>query len=213
MNVKTDKISEIVIRRLTDYLRCLKYAQENGRTMIKSTEISIECGLTSSIIRKDLAQFGAYGVKGTGYNIIELIAHINKILGLDNPKDVILIGAGNLGTAITKYPGFRNVNFNFIAAFDNDPNKIGKMIGTTKIYHIDQLNDFIKEHKVEIVVVTLPSSVTLEIVNSLDSNYVKGILNFTSIILPNRKNSIHIHNIDLAKELEVISFCMKNCLS
>ncbi len=213
MDGKREKISEVVIRRLTDYLRCLKFSQVNGQTLIKSTEISTKCGFTSSIIRKDLAQFGAYGVKGTGYNVIELIAHLNKILGLDNTKDVILIGAGNLGTAIIKYPGFRSVNFNFIAAFDNDLKKVGEIIGNTKIYHIDQLNGFIKEHQIEIVVLTPPSEATLEIVNSLDSNYVKGILNFTSIILPNRKNSIHIHNIDLAKELEVISFCMKNCLS
>lgn len=213
MDNKKNKISEIVIRRLTDYLRCLKHAQKAGEKFMKSSEMSEECGLNPSIIRKDLAYFGAYGVKGTGYKIDELIENLNKILGLTKPRDVVLIGAGNLGTAMIKYPGFRSVNFNFIAAFDNDEKKIGQTIGTTKILSMSVLNDFIDKHKIEIVVLTVPSSQTTKIVENLNSNLVKGVLNFTSEILPNRKNNMFIHNIDLAKELEVISFCMKNCLS
>ena len=213
MDNKKEKISEIVIRRLTDYLRCLKHAQKAGEKFMKSSEMSEECGLNPSIIRKDLAHFGAYGVKGTGYKIDELIENLNKILGLTKPRDVVLIGAGNLGTAMIKYPGFRSVNFNFIAAFDNDEKKIGQTIGTTKILSMSVLNDFIDKHKIEIVVLTVPSSQTTKIVENLNSNLVKGVLNFTSEILPNRKNNMFIHNIDLAKELEVISFCMKNCLS
>ncbi|MFP4547549.1 MAG: redox-sensing transcriptional repressor Rex [Fidelibacterota bacterium] len=213
MNTKPEKISEVVIRRLTDYLRCLKHAQEAGENFMKSSEISEECGLNPSIIRKDLAHFGAYGVKGTGYKIDELIDNLHKILGLTKTRDVVLIGAGNLGTAMIKYPGFRSVNFNFIAAFDTDKEKIGKSIGTTPIYAMSSLNEFIQTNKIEIVVLSVPSSETHGIVENLNSNYVKGILNFTSEILPARKNNMFVHNIDLAKELEVISFCMKNCLS
>ncbi len=208
-----EKISETVIRRLTDYLRCLKHARDRGNVYMKSSEMSTECGLKPTIIRKDLASFGAYGVKGTGYKITELIKNLNKILGLTKTRDVILIGAGNLGTAIIKYPGFQSVNFNFVAAFDVDSNKVGKSIGKTNVYSMDRLNEFIQKNKIEIVVLTVPSSETLSIVNKLDTDYVKGILNFTSEILPANKNKMFVHNIDLAKELEVISFCMKNCLS
>ena len=202
-----------MIRRLTDYLRCIRMANENGQSLLTSKDISESCGLKSSIIRKDLAQFGAYGVKGQGYITCELISHLNKILGLNNTKDVVLVGAGHLGTAIARYPGFVNANFNFIAAFDNDPDKIGSMIGQTKVYSIETLNKYIKEHQIEVIVLTVPSSVATEIVENLDSTIVKGILNFTSRVFPGRMNDMYIHNIDLAKELEVISFCMKNCLT
>lgn len=207
-----DKISEVVIRRLSDYLRCLNYAKSKGQTLIKSSDISTECGLKSSIIRKDLARFGIFGMKGRGYNIDELIKEIEKILGLNKIKNVVLIGAGNLGTAIIKYQGIKNANFNFVAAFDNNSDKIGKMIDNTKIYSNERLNGYIKKNRIEIVLLTVPSSETMEIVDSLDPKFVKGILNFTSVILPPEKNNILIHNIDLAKELEVISYCMKKCL-
>ncbi|MEA3499466.1 MAG: redox-sensing transcriptional repressor Rex [Candidatus Marinimicrobia bacterium] len=208
-----EKISEVVIRRLTDYLRCLNYVKGEGQTLIKSSDISIECGLKSSIIRKDLSRFGIIGMKGRGYDVDELIKAIEKILGLDKTKNVVLVGAGNLGTAIIKYQGIKNANFDFVAVFDNNSDKIGKMIDKTKILSSEKLNNFIKENKIEIVLLTVPASETMKIVDSLDSKFVKGILNFTSIILPPKKNNIFIHNIDLAKELEVVSYCMKNCLS
>lgn len=208
-----ESVSETVVRRLADYLRCLKHAQNEGKIYMKSSEISTDCGLKSSVIRKDLSSFGSYGVKGTGYKIDELIEQLKKILGLSKSKNVVLIGAGNLGTAMLKYPGFKSVNFNFIAAFDNDEKKIGKQIDDTKIYPMSKLNKFIEDNNIEIVVLTVPSSETLSIVEQLDSNIVRGILNFTSEILPAKKNNMFVHNIDLAKELEVISFCMKNCLS
>ncbi|MBN2781438.1 MAG: redox-sensing transcriptional repressor Rex [Candidatus Marinimicrobia bacterium] len=209
----TTKISEAVIRRLTDYLRCIRCAGEAGRDMLTSLEISERCGLNASIVRKDLAQFGAYGVKGMGYNVRDLTRQINKILGLDKLKDVVLVGAGHLGTAIIRYPGFADVNFNFIAAFDTDPEKIGKTIGYAKVYPLEELKPFIRKHAIQIVVLTVPSSEAQAIVNDLDPGYVKGVLNFTAVIFPPKQNNMFVHNIDLAKELEVISYCMKNCLS
>ena len=213
MDDSTEKISEAVIRRLTDYLHCLRRAQARGKTLLTSGEISRNCGFKSSVIRKDLARFGAWGVKGQGYDIERLSEHLNKILGLDKSKDVVLAGAGNLGTAILRYPGFVRANFNFTAAFDNDPRKIGKRVGRTEIFDIRGLNNYIEEHRIEIVVLAVPTREAAGIVGGLDEDRVKGILNFTSEIFPVKKGKIYIHNIDLAKELEVISFCMKRCLS
>ncbi|MCK5816526.1 MAG: redox-sensing transcriptional repressor Rex [Candidatus Marinimicrobia bacterium] len=213
MDFHYDKISEAVIRRLTDYLRCIRIASSSGKTLLTSKDISETCGLKPSIIRKDLAQFGAYGIKGQGYNTHDLTRHLSKILGLNNIKNIILVGAGHLGTAIARYPGFLTANFNFIAAFDTSPKKIGSYIGHTKIYSIDKLNKYIEEQKIEIVVLAVPSNEAIGIVEKLDSNYVKGILNFTSMVFPGRMHDMYVHNIDLAKELEVISFCMKNCLA
>lgn len=181
--------------------------------MLTSKDISEHCGLKPTIIRKDLAQFGAYGLKGQGYNINELKQHLNKILGLNHLKNIVLIGVGHLGTAILRYPGFLDANFNFIAAFDNDPEKIGTLIGHTPVYSVDEVNTYIEKNDIEIVVLAVPSAAAEGIVDSLNPDHVKGILNFTSRIFPGRKNDMYVHNIDLAKELEVISFCMKNCLT
>ena len=202
-----------MIRRLTDYLRCLRCAEGEGKAMLTSKDISEHCGLKPTIIRKDLAQFGAYGLKGQGYNINELKQHLNKILGLNHLKNIVLIGVGHLGTAILRYPGFLDANFNFIAAFDNDPEKIGTLIGHTPVYSVDEVNTYIEKNDIEIVVLAVPSAAAEGIVDSLNPDHVKGILNFTSRIFPGRKNDMYVHNIDLAKELEVISFCMKNCLT
>nr|MDA3870860.1 redox-sensing transcriptional repressor Rex [Candidatus Neomarinimicrobiota bacterium] len=110
-----------------------------------------------------------------------------------------------------QYPRIKNANFNFVAVFDNNSDKIGKLIDDTQRSSIDKMNKFIKQNTIEIVLLTVPVSETMKIVDSLDSKFVKGILNFTPVILPPKKNNIFIHNIDLAKELEVISYCMKKC--
>ena len=130
---------------------------------------------------------------------------------MNSETRIAILGGGNLGTAIIKYHGIKNANFNFLAAFDNKSDKIGNMINKTKIYSNQKMNDFIEKNKIEIVLLTVPSSETMSVINSLDSKFVKGILNFTSVILPSRMNNMFIHNIDLAKELEVISYCMNNC--
>lgn len=206
-----DKISEIVIRRLTDYLRCLNFIKLSGKVIIKSSEISTECGLKPTIVRKDLSQFGIFGIKGKGYEVEKLISEINEILGINKKKNVVLIGAGNLGTAIIKYDGIKNANFNVIAAFDNNPKKIGKMIDDTKIYDFKKMNEFINKNGVKIVILTVPSSETLNIIDNLDSKHINGLLNFTSVMLPQKKKNMYIHNIDFTKELEVISYCMGKC--
>ncbi len=213
MDFYSSNISEAVIRRLTNYLHCLRLSRKKGRTLLTSSDISGTCGLKPSTIRKDLAQFGAYGVRGQGYDIEELTKHLNKILGIDRKKDVVLVGAGNLGTAMIKHPGFMRANFRFAAAFDNDPGKIGTLIGDTEILDVRDLNAFIKKKHIGIMVLTVPSPEAAAIVDDLDPAHVRGILNFTSEIFPRKKHGMYIHNIDLARELEIISFCMKHCLS
>jgi redox-sensing transcriptional repressor len=208
---KKKLIPEIVIIRLASYLRCLKYAKSQGEKVVRSSDISILCGIKPDVIRRDFSHFGDFGVRGRGYGIDKLIVQIRKNLGINRKKNVILIGVGSLGTALLKYQGFRTANFNFIAAFDINPKKIGKKIGETIIYNIKEVNSFIEKNKIKIALLTVPTSETIKIINNLDSKYIKGILNFTSTILPARKNNIYIRNIDLARELEVISFCMNRC--
>lgn len=204
-------ISETVVRRLTDYLHCLRQAESQAITLLTSKDISGKCGMKPSVIRKDLAVFGAYGVRGRGYRVCELKEQLCKILGLDKAKRVILIGAGNLGSAILNYPGFRNANFHFAAAFDNDQAKTDSKIHGTPVLPADEMNAYVKREKIEIAVLAVPAEEAPMIVEQLRSGKIKGILNFTSHIFPKHMNGIYIHNIDLAVELELTSYCMKHC--
>jgi redox-sensing transcriptional repressor len=213
MDKTNHHISEIVVRRLSDYLRCIRIAEKKGTKILTSRDISQRCGLNSSIVRKDLAMFGAYGVRGSGYRVSELIARLNGILGLDKIRRVVLIGAGNLGTAILNYPGFAKANFHFVAAFDNHPDKIGTKIADTPVMAANLVNDFIRDEGIQIVVLTVPETAAADVADMLDPAYVKGILNFTPHIFPRLRKGVFIHNIDLTGELELIAYCMKHCLS
>ena len=208
----TKDVSEIIIIRLTAYLRCLYMAKRKRQNIIKSVEIAKSCGIKSSVVRKDFTQFGAFGIKGKGYEIENLIKKLREILGLNTMKNVALIGVGNLGTALLKYQGFLDANFKFVGAFDLNYKKIGKKVNGIKIYDIKNLNKFIDKNSVEIIILSVPSAAVRSIFKNIDLKKVKGILNFTSAILPCEGKKIYIRNIDLSRELELISFCMKKCL-
>lgn len=205
-------VSEVIITRLTTYLRCLYISKKNNIKIIKSSDISKLCGIKSSVVRKDFTQFGAFGIKGKGYDIEKLINKLRKILGIERKKNVALIGVGNLGTALLKYQGFIDANFHFIGAFDNNSQKIGQSVNGVKIYDVKDLEIFIKKNSIAIIILTIPASAVETIFDKIDHTNIKGILNFTSAILPCEEKKIYIRNIDLSRELELISFCMKKCL-
>ncbi|MCK5224444.1 redox-sensing transcriptional repressor Rex [Candidatus Calescamantes bacterium] len=211
-NNSFDNVPESIVGRLASYHRCLKNAASNGQTVIKSSDISKLCGIKATVVRKDLTHFGEFGIKGKGYNIITLSSNIEEIMGLNTEKKVILIGAGNLGTALLKYPGFSGANFKFLAAFDIGAEIIGTSINSVPILHIDKLGAFLKSNEVQIAILTVPSQEAETIASQLHNCSIKGILNFTSAILKSDDGKFYIRNIDLSKELEVISFCMKKCL-
>src|SRR5919206_557736 len=127
--MKSEKISELTTSRLSVYLRCLNALNAAGIKTISSQALAEQFHLNSAQIRKDLGYFGEFGVRGVGYYVEDLRDHITKILGLDRPHRVGIVGAGRLGTALANYNGFAKSNFTVVALFDNDREKIGRRIG------------------------------------------------------------------------------------
>src|SRR5580765_6421011 len=126
---RPDPIPDPAVRRLSLYLRQLETFKRRDRRTISSKQLGESLNLTDAQVRKDLAYFGQFGHPGIGYRVDDLIAQVRRILGTDKVWDVLLVGAGNLGRALTAYRGFNNKGFNLVAIFDNDPNKVGKKIG------------------------------------------------------------------------------------
>src|ERR1044071_4429160 len=146
--MKVEKISELTTNRLSVYLRCLTQLSADGIKTISSDGLAKRFHLNSAQIRKDLAYFGEFGVRGVGYYVESLREHLTKILGLDKEHCVAIIGAGRLGTALTDYYGFTQTNFTVAALFDADPNKIGRSVGEVEIFDIINFADVVKKDNI-----------------------------------------------------------------
>src|SRR5215468_7003254 len=157
--MKAEKISELTTSRLSVYLRCLNTLFEAGIKTISSQALAEQFNLNSAQIRKDLGYFGEFGVRGVGYYVEDLRDHITKILGLDSPHRVGIVGAGKLGSALANYDGFGRSNFTVVALFDNDTQKIGKRIGEGKIvvHDVDEVAQVIRAQSIDVMVIAVPA--------------------------------------------------------
>lgn len=203
--LKTLKIPEATIVRLSVYSRFLFEADKRGIITISSGDVAEGVGVSPAQVRKDLAYFGEFGTRGVGYNVKDLHRHILKILGLSNKWHVALVGVGNLGLALSSYAGFRERGFCICAIFDSDPKKVGTEINDVKVRHIDELEKGVEENKAEIGIVAVPSQYAQEVVDRLIKAGVKAILNFAPVVL-NVPPEIELRNVDLAVHLEVLTF-------
>src|SRR5919206_2119759 len=145
--MKSEKISELTTNRLSVYLRCLNLLAAAGIKTISSRVLAEQFNLNSAQIRKDLGYFGEFGLRGVGYFVEELRQHITKILGLDTAHRVGIVGAGNLGTALANYNGFTESNFEVVALFDNDKQKVGRKVGRAEVavYDVRRLARVVRE--------------------------------------------------------------------
>src|ERR1700746_893578 len=150
--MKRQKISELTTNRLSVYLRCLNALHAAGIKTVSSQALAEQFNLNSAQIRKDLGYFGEFGVRGGGYYVDDLRDHITKILGLDSPHRVGIIGAGRLGTALANYNGFGRSNFTVVALFDNDARKIGQKLGDAKItvHDAEKLGEVIRAESIDV---------------------------------------------------------------
>src|ERR687883_1810042 len=153
--MKSEKISELTTSRLSVYLRCLNALHSAGIKTISSQALAAQFNLNSAQIRKDLGYFGEFGVRGVGYYVEDLRDHITKILGLDSPHRVGIVGAGRLGTALANYNGFGRSNFTVAALFDNDREKIGQRIGEAKllVHDVDDVARVVRDEAIDVAVV------------------------------------------------------------
>jgi redox-sensing transcriptional repressor len=204
-NVPNRNISKSVIKRLPIYLRILDQLIQRKIDMVSSKELSSESGFTAEQIRKDLAYFGAFGTRGAGYNTAFLREKIIKIIGLDKTIDTIVIGAGNLGTALTRYNSTKNPYVNVVAVFDHDSRLIGKKIDDIDIFSIEEIPAFIKKRNIKVSIIAVPAMAAQEIADLVVKHGVKALLNFAPVKL-NVPEEVHVHNADLTIELQSLIY-------
>lgn len=203
--MKIPKIPEATITRLSVYSRYLAEFSKKNIVTISSNEIAEGVGVSSAQVRKDLAYFGEFGTRGVGYNVKDLHDYIVKILGLNMEWPVVMVGAGRLGTALSMYGGFRQRGFKVVGIFDVDPNKIGQKINDVEIRPLEQLEEITKAHNAQIGIITVPASEAQEVADLLVESGIQAILNFAPKNL-NVPLDIEIRNVDLAVNLEVLTF-------
>lgn len=203
--MKNIKIPEATVSRLSVYSRFLEEVDKRGINSISSGEIAEGIGGTPAQVRKDLAYFGEFGTRGVGYNVKGLNEQIVKILGLGKTWRVILIGAGNLGSALSQYKGFKDRGFEIQAVFDNDINKVGLKLNGIPIYSTHQMGEFIVQNDIQIGIIAVPAQFAQDVADILIESNIKGILNFAPIVLTVPED-IEVRNVDLAVNLEILSF-------
>jgi redox-sensing transcriptional repressor len=181
--LKYSKVPEATIRRLSRYARCLEELDEMGEKVISSAQLASRCVVNAAQVRKDLAYFGEFGIRGVGYYVKDLLQDIKRILGLNKEWRMAVVGIGNLGSALLSYKDFLKQNYKIIAAFDIDPPKvIGKVsekLGKpVEILHINRVKEVAKERKIEIGIITTPPEEAQKVADLLVAAEVRGILNF-----------------------------------
>ena len=207
--MESKNISPAVIKRLPRYYRYLGDLLKSGIDRISSKELSERTQVTASQIRQDLNNFGGFGQQGYGYNVEYLYNEIAKILGLDKDYNLIIVGAGNLGTAITNYTDFAKRGFYVKQVFDIKPELIGKKIGDIEILGMDSLPDYIKNNQVDIAAITVPKEMATETAAKLVKCGIKAIWNFAPVDLRLPKDVI-VETIHLSDTLMRLSYSLKN---
>ncbi len=201
-------IPKKAIYRLSIYHRCLQRLVENGQETVSSSLLAKAAGVKPAQLRKDLAYFGQFGTRGLGYPVETLASMIRDLLGRERLQPVVLVGAGNLGSALLRYQGFQKEGFEVIAAFDADPEAAQARGLEVPLHHDSELEAFIQREGVRLVIVCVPAGVAQTLANRLVKAGVTGILNFSPVVL-DVPSTVQVNNVDLALELEHLSFFVR----
>jgi len=199
------KIPEMTIRRLSVYTRCLLQLEEDGVKTISSQELAARFNLNSAQVRKDLAYFGEFGVRGIGYYVSGLKAELQRILGLDREWAVALVGLGNLGSALFHYRGFARQGFRIAAVFDDDPAKVHREVQGVPVLPVRDLAREVRARGIQIAIVAVPAEAAQPVADLLVRSGIKAILNFAPARIKVTKD-VRLKNVDLSIELETLSF-------
>ncbi len=195
----------MTIHRLSVYTRCLLQLEEDGVKTISSQEMAERFNLNSAQVRKDLAYFGEFGVRGIGYYVAGLKAELQRILGLDRRWPVMLVGFGNLGSALFHYKGFSRQGFRIAAIVDDDPAKIAREVESVAVVHSRDLAREIKSRGIQIAIVAVPAEAAQAVADKLVAAGIRAILNFAPARLKVPRE-VRLKNVDLSIELETLSF-------
>ncbi len=198
-------IPDIVVSRLPIYLQTLQLFQKAGKTITSSKELGEKSCITSAQVRKDLSFFGEFGKQGSGYDIAFLSSQIRGILKMDRIWDVALIGSGDLGHAIARYPGFAERGFRIKYVFDNDPSKIGLQVGSYTILSTENMIETIKKAGITIAMITVPSRAAQSVADQLVNAGVKAILNYAPVPI-NVPDDIRVETVSPILQLEHMTY-------
>ena len=195
----------MTIHRLSVYTRCLLQLEEDGVKTISSQEMADRFNLNSAQVRKDLAYFGEFGVRGIGYYVAGLKAELQRILGLDRGWPVVLVGFGNLGSALFHYRGFGRQGFRIAAIVDDDPAKVAREVESVLVVHSRDMAREVKSRGIQIAIVAVPGEAAQDVTDKLVTAGIRAILNFAPARLKVPRE-VRLKNVDLSIELETLSF-------
>ena len=205
-----EPISELTTGRLSVYLRCLTFLESQGQKTVSSHELADRFHLNSAQIRKDLACFGEFGTRGVGYDVRRLKAQLVETLGLDRTRNVLIVGAGNLGMALADYAGFNSHGFHIVAMVDVDPTKAGRTSRQGIPVHAwDRVPELVRRNRVDIGIIAVPAEGAQMVYDTLADAGLHAILNFAPVQLKVRE-SVKVKSVDLRINLESLSFHLKN---
>ncbi len=205
---KLNELPGKTIERLSQYRRILFNSMNQGKTNVYSHELAKMMNLTSVQVRRDLMLIGYSGSQSKGYIIKDLIQLIGSIIDSEQPQNVAVIGMGNLGRAITSYFTGKRERLSIVAAFDNDTQKINRIIAGVPCHHINQIEEVIPELNIQIAILTLAPEGTQEVAKLLKKAGIKGILNYTSVPLT-VPEGIYLEEYDIITSLEKLAFFVK----
>ena len=201
-----DDVSPAVIKRLPRYFRYLRELLKNDILRISSGELSRLMHVTASQIRQDLNCFGGFGQQGYGYNVKYLYGKISDILGVTRGYNAIIIGAGNLGSALASSPIFEKRGVTLTALFDVNKDVVGSVISGYTVLHMDKLDDYVASNKVDIAVLTLPKEVVRETAEHLASLGIKGLWNFASTEIELEGSDVVVQNVHMGDSLMTLCY-------
>jgi redox-sensing transcriptional repressor len=201
------EIPRKTVYRLSVYMRCLQRLKSNAIRTVSSEALAKAAGVKPTQLRKDLTYFGQFGTRGLGYDVEELGKMISDLLGTNSLQPVVLVGVGNLGSALLAYRGFEKEGFEIIAAFDALPKE--KRNAVKPVYRMDKLKDFVRDRSVRMAILTVPATVAQEVTNELVAAGITGILNFAPLVLQVPEEVV-VNNVNLAIELENLSYFIQS---
>jgi redox-sensing transcriptional repressor len=206
---KEKKISDTVIPRILHYLKVVQQLEKENKKTTSSEEIAKRANINAFLIRKDLANFGKFGQPGMGYDVVNLKSYLLDIIGGKEMCNLAIIGVGNLGSALLNYKGFEEEGLKFVAAFDKEENKIGKICGSVIVEHVDAMKMSVKKNRVHIGIIAVPAKNAQEAADKFIEAGVYSILNFAhvSISVP---QEVTLRNVDLAIELKALQYFSAN---
>jgi redox-sensing transcriptional repressor len=196
------------VYRLSVYLRCLQRLKTNQIQTVSSEALARAAGVKPTQLRKDLTYLGQFGTRGLGYDVGQLARMITVHLGTNRLQPVVLVGVGNLGSALLQYRGFEQEGFEIIAAFDQDPDRPRAGPSRVPLHGMDKIGEIVSRHRVRMAILAVPAAAAQEVANQLVHSGILGILNFSPIV-PAVPEHVVVNNVNLAIELENLSYFLQ----